>query len=68
MNRWHPMETAPRNGLEILLCLWGTDIIAAHWNQNKGPYHWRTFDGIGYLDEAATHWMPCPLLPSETPP
>lgn len=79
MSEWQPIETAPRDGTEILT--WG------YLHDDGGPYHpngmsrlgempmmqisaWATEIGFWYSDvfsshgHAPTHWMPLPPPPT----
>jgi hypothetical protein len=62
MSEWQPIETAPQ-GNEAFLVTDGT-YIAEVWRGKKGLR--TTTDGYEFGD--ATHWMPCPALPSEANP
>ena len=60
MSEWHPIETAPKDGTDILT--WdGTYRRVGHWNEDADEWY-ETFYGI--ID--ATHWQPLPS-PPETP-
>jgi len=67
---WQPIETAPKDGFDILLCdaATNTQVVAA-WVDNGG-WNWCS-DGTRYHMEAFTHWMPLPDAPTlaamETP-
>jgi hypothetical protein len=58
---WQPMDTAPKDGTSILVCLWGTSMVVASWDSH---YEWLTVRGIGYAESAAVQWMPLPELPA----
>lgn len=63
---WQPIDTAPKDGTEILLLEthYGGDMEMHHakWG---GDFHnaWIPSQGIGFFDDA-THWMPLPALPN----
>lgn len=77
MSEWKPIETAPRDGTEILLC-WideggPNDTVQMLWDdeaQNAMFSHiigmWRTFSGSCTWTEhnggGPTHWMPLPTF------
>lgn len=67
MNEWQPIETAPKDGSEILVCNGIGRRAVTHWMEGRGfyagqgggyPASWTT---IG--DLALTHWMPLPPPP-----
>lgn len=65
---WQPIETAPKDGNEFLVALWGEDfgtvqLAVVFWNDNNPTFPWCTADGPGYHLDAATHWMPLPNPP-----
>jgi len=80
MNTWQPIETAPKDGTEILG--WGeyTGIMLMRWiapcdflheselskmNDSESPdWFYADFVTGGRLDDPMTHWMPCPLPPA----
>ena len=56
---WQPIETAPKDGTDILL-VYGEEITVARWSFS----FWNTDDqDRGYDEEKFTHWMPLPELP-----
>ena len=73
---WKPIETAPKDGTEILITD-GRDMIVACWTKNGRSFRDESFgekadgwsaplDGyVGGLDDA-THWMPLPDLPEKS--
>ena len=71
MSEWQSIETAPRDGKNILVALhfkngkyWGLDIIwwNERWNEwESAGYDWRYADDD---DERITHWMPLPEPPT----
>lgn len=75
MNDWQPIETAPKDGTEILACgTWYQAVV--HWgqlNEENVPPGWLHHDGkndpmwyrMGY---ALKYWMPLPPLPNSTSP
>lgn len=66
MNNWPPINTAPKDGTEILL--WThAGIIQASWDWHDWGYFpvYPTYDGIGgvALSSKPTHWQPLPEPP-----
>lgn len=72
MMEWQPIETAPKDGTELILfdemvCIgsWRND-----WNFQDEPKQWfdNTFDdyscGYGSTPLKPTHWMPLPEPPT----
>jgi hypothetical protein len=60
---WQPIETAPKDGTEIL-AVWCGKLMLALWNteaNNWQEYSNGDFDTGGEL----THWMPLPEPPKE---
>lgn len=68
--RWKPIETAPKDGTEILA--WNGESVQQSWwddtvyRQGKWCI-WRDakLGHIYWLDPVPTHWMPLPLPPQE---
>jgi hypothetical protein len=71
---WHPIETAPRDGTDILV--WGRycmDPCTVRWKHEEWEGSW---DGMRVIDQsgdfgttyqtitAPTHWMPLPEPPA----
>lgn len=54
---WQTMETAPKDGTEILLWDAGKFAIVGYWHPLSG--HWTTGD----YALVPTHWMPLPEGP-----
>lgn len=72
--RWQRIETAPRDGTEILVCTAHPRMYSpcmAVWAEfhpnSKGRETWRT-SRIGGNKLAPTHWMPLPAAPGEVDP
>lgn len=58
---WQPIETAPRDGTEVLV--WdedGPDFFLGHWDLSFRSWLSDYFDEI-----SPTHWMPLPPAPKE---
>ncbi len=61
--KWQPIETAPKDGNDVLV-FGGGDYTVAHWNGEE----WRDYGDIGWAgmcgdDNQPTHWMPLPEPP-----
>jgi len=66
MSEWQSIETAPRDGSEVLLhyknfCGAKNLIVTGHWDDTQGPDNatWEHSCGSGDAD----HWMPLPEPP-----
>lgn len=65
MMEWHPIETAPKDGTQILV--WGDPysydwaIFIVRYVQINKWSGWQTWDSA---DQEPTHWMPLPQPPS----
>lgn len=70
--QWQPIDTAPKDGTEVLLS-YGKDCFSGYWEAQ--PNHWHE---IGWQEEDArqgayihrhpqrpTHWRPLPTPPKE---
>ena len=62
---WQPIETAPKDGNDILVAAFGNSILVVAYDENMQhpDYPWITLDGPRYHREAPTHWMPLPEPP-----
>lgn len=67
--KWHPIDTAPRNGTSILVCNdWQPGVDMVSWKGGKKRGGWATEDGTAQYGEGIfTHWMPLPLAINEKP-
>lgn len=70
MSEWQDIETAPKDGTNVILAVAGCEESAeAHWNGE----HWvgcsseveytDPYDNVGVF-EHPTHWMPLPKPPA----
>jgi hypothetical protein len=77
MNDWQPIESAPKDGTEILLYIPGGDGVdetrtmdIGRWREwNAGHWLWLMNGGDGW--GGCTHWQPLPAepdSPTPTPP
>lgn len=72
-NMWRPIETAPRDGSEILLADWDC-VVAGFYHDGSECYGHRGGAGFFCSDDrgnllcasnfGATHWMPLPEPPT----
>lgn len=65
-NKWQPIETAPKDGTEVLVTKPGYTMAVAGFDYGE----WRDAGDMGwggYCDVEPTHWMPLPNPPSEHP-
>ena len=66
MSEWRPIETAPKDGTQLLLCVGGWRFIG-WWGQQYGnlyPPSW--CEGERGENLQPTHWMPLPDAPEES--
>jgi hypothetical protein len=73
MNEWQPIETAPKDGSNIILANSGRVAFGKYLDNSKTRWPWEgwiTPDGPwgGRATKPATHWMPLPPPPSEEQP
>jgi hypothetical protein len=59
---WKTADSAPKDGTDILVCLFGNTFAVVFWDdEGTSPtHHWQTADGITYHDDAPRLWMPIP--------
>ena len=62
MKTWKPIETAPKDGLHILLYRTGAVFVGYYGGTNSGWRH--NSPGLEAIWPLPTHWM---LLPTEPP-
>lgn len=64
MQGWQPMETAPKDGTEVLVFSKYEDIVIAKWAEWGGrDGGWIV--GMEYAVSSPTHWMSLPEPPKE---
>ena len=63
---WRPIESAPKDGTDVLVCLSDT-VAIAHWSKGLGGSGWLDDSGAGHHDYwnyvgliSPTHWRPLP--------
>ena len=63
--KWQPIETAPKDGSEILLHCSGvlSDTGLCYWRNDHVMQGWTW--GLGHAFKNPTHWMPLPTAPTE---
>lgn len=66
MSEWQPIETAPKDGTDILA--WGPfghgHLVVSFDDKAEQPgWPWCTLDGPNYSLTTFTHWMPLPNPP-----
>lgn len=70
---WQPIETAPKDGTEVLLggCKYGPPVRMGSWGGGRYNRTTRSYEGDwrggGDYGFAPTHWMPLPAPPTEPP-
>lgn len=69
---WQPIETAPRDGTEILLGYAGSHSCAGYWMGDPALNYWNEtgwfWTGANVITEhpdSPTHWQPLPPPPEE---
>jgi hypothetical protein len=73
MSEWQTIETAPTDGVYVLLCCdFGEgrrEITVARWCDSPAPagpfgrFMWRELQDSSIAENVPTHWMPLPALP-----
>lgn len=67
MSNWQPIETAPKDGTDFLMCHAETgDMMVVFYDEPsaEAPDHcWHRMDGLAYHRDLPTHWMPLPEPP-----
>jgi hypothetical protein len=67
---WQPIETAPKDGTDVLITD-GEDYAVAHFDTVRHEPCWRDCGDMGWagmIDEEPTHWMPLPPAPGASRP
>ena len=59
---WQPIDTAPKDGTEIVVMDGVGGIHGAIWTQWKGRDDWFTYTNYGWLP-SASYWIPKPTKP-----
>jgi hypothetical protein len=63
MSEWQPIETAPKDGAEILVIDKAQQCWLSMWNRKTEMWESDYLDNLKGL----THWMPLPAPPEATP-
>jgi hypothetical protein len=65
MSEWKPIESAPKDGTEVLLAYPGGIVKSGKWTLFGGYYeeHWADGERPRFGADP-THWMPLPPPPS----
>jgi hypothetical protein len=66
---WRPIESAPKDGTDILIAVVGMNemYVVFYDDEPQHPdYVWMTADGPGYHRDLPTHWRPLPDPPLPT--
>ena len=71
MNKWQPIETAPKDGTPILASADSGDYpFIAYWGYvgrfTSSPKMWLGHEYGAMPDNALTHWMPLPEPPEQS--
>ena len=63
--RWQPIETAPKDGTEVLMfCAFVDEMVTALWSYNNWSLvQCGVYADDSYLFSDPTHWMPLPAPP-----
>jgi len=64
VNKWQPIETAPKDGTEIRLLGRIKKEYIGHWDKEFSVWSVRPHSE-GFFVIMPTHWMPLPKLPEE---
>jgi hypothetical protein len=70
MAEWQPIETAPKDGTEILVFYEraGARFVHIAWWENHSNNFWFYLSSVSQDalggDNAPTHWMPMPVVPN----
>ena len=73
MTNWQPIETAPKNGTEVLIAVdyeeyvSKTAVMTAQHSSTEFDYPngcWIAYDGAVIEFGTPTHWMPLPTPPA----
>jgi hypothetical protein len=70
MSEWQPIETAPKDGTDILVADYrvaGGFMNVVAYTDEDFPNVWETQEFLAYHHEAFTHWMPLPNPPITNP-
>ncbi len=59
---WQPIETAPKDGTEILLTCMISDMAICYWSETMNDWTW----GLGKKFFNPSHWMDLPPKPQAT--
>jgi len=64
MSEWQPIETAPKDGTEILIFVDGHREVS-HFEAGETGWPWVDYSGTSaWRIDLPTHWMPLPAPPA----
>lgn len=66
MSDWQPIETAPKDGTDIVVVDADTAFaqVASYEPAPDPAWVWVVTDGVTYHESTFTHWMPLPEPPT----
>jgi hypothetical protein len=65
--KWQPIETAPKDGTQVLLCSDGGAVWMGHWVGRSGAYKingWTRYNCVD-IGWEPSNWMPLPEPPED---
>jgi Protein of unknown function (DUF551) len=67
MSEWQPIESAPKDGSEILLAVGGGQrmVVGFYIGDLRPEFPWQGLDVVAFGRNAITHWMPLPEPPAQ---
>lgn len=64
MAEWQPIETAPKDGIDIIVSDSGELVSVAFWDKDEGKWlDSMNHNGYDHATRNPTHWMPLPEPP-----
>jgi hypothetical protein len=63
MSEWQPIETAPKDGKDILILADGGECFVVYWNE--GRWQFASYGKLRMCVGIANYWMPLPEPPKD---